>query len=661
MKVFDIETNGLLDELTTIHCIHVIDRKTSKRYRFNNGTYADGSPAPHDGSIEDGIKFLMTGDIGGHNVIAYDIPAIKKLHPAFKPSGRVFDTLVCARVIWPNITDKDFARLRNKKLPEEFKSYGLIGSHSLEAWGYRLGEYKGDFKPENYLNSLTNEPHSWSTIGFTQDMDDYGQQDVTVTDKLAALIESKNYAQECLDLEHDVATIIQRQVAFGFAFDEQAAYGLLARLQKRRAELEYELGQVFQPWYAPDGKDKGHFVPKRDNRKAGYTEGAALCKVKLVQFNPGSRDHIANRLMTLFGWHPVEFTDGGKPKVDETTLDGLTYPEAKLLKEFLTVEKRLGQIGEGEEAWLKHMRSGRIHGSVNTNGAVTGRMTHSKPNVAQVPKVGTLYGEDCRALFTHSLGTLVGCDAEGLELRMLGHYMARYDEGAYAEAVDKGKKETKTDVHSLNQRIVEFNSRDNTKTLIYAFLYGAGDYKLGTIVLDDFTDEKRARFNAKFAAGAERDAAIARLGKAVRSKLLNGLPALKALINEVKNKARMNGFVRGLDGRQIHIRSAHSALNTLLQGAGATVMKRALQLLDRELIARGFTNTSSLYENREATLCYEYTANIHDEFQIDTQESIAQEIGKLAAAAIKRAGESFRLRTPLAGAYEVGKNWRETH
>lgn len=660
MLAFDIESDGLLDELTTIHCIHVLDRKTGKRSRFNNGIYADGSPAPRDGSIEEGVEFLMTDDIGGHNIIGFDIPAIKKLYPKFKPRG-VFDTLVSVRVIWPNITDLDFARLRSQKLPDVFRASGLIGSHALEAWGYRLGEYKGDFDPTNYLNPVTNEPHSWATIGFTQDMDSYGEQDVTVTDKLLALIESKNYSRECLNLEHDVASIIQRQVNYGFAFNEEAAYELMAALQKRRAELEHQLIQTFHSWYAPDGKNKGHFIPKRSNKNAGYTEGAPLSKVKLVQFNPGSRDHIANRLTTLFGWQPSEFTEGGKPKIDETTLDGLTYPEARLLKEFLTVEKRLGQIGEGDQAWLKKVKNGRIHGSVNTNGAVTGRMTHSNPNVAQVPKVGTSYGAECRALFQHSLGILVGCDAEGLELRMLAHYMARYDDGEYVNTVVNGKKEDGTDVHSVNKRIAEFNKRDNAKTLIYAFLYGAGDYKLGTIVLDDFTDDKRVRFNAKYPEGAARDAAIARLGTTVRGKFMKGLPALKKLVDAVKKAAKEKGYVKGLDGRLIHVRSGHAALNTLLQGAGATVMKRALQLLDAELIARGYRNTSALYENNEATFDYEFVANIHDEFQTDTKEDIAQDIGKLAANAIKRAGETFRLRCPLSGAYEVGKNWKETH
>lgn len=682
MLAFDIESDGLLEDITTVHCIHVANRVTGKRYRFNNGKYRDGSPAARDGSIEEGLHLLMTAPLDGHNIIGYDIPALKKLYPWFKPQVAM-DTLVSARVIWTDLTDKDFSRLRSDRLPREFQSNGLIGSHSLEAWGYRLGEYKGDFKPESFTNPLTGEPHTWATIGFTKEMDDYCAQDVEVTVKLVNLIESKRYSRECLDLEHAVATIIRRQEMHGFAFDVENALKLTVKLQKRKAELEYQLIQTFAAWWAPDGPSSGIRPCKKSRkvweehpegkptafkkypeRKCGwfveYTEGSPYTAIKLLQFNPGSRDHIANRLTSLFGWRPVEFTDGGKPKVDETTLAGLTFPEAKLLNEYLMVEKRIGQVADGDNAWLKRVRGDRMHGRVNTNGAVTGRMTHNHPNVAQTPAVGAPYGAECRALFMASLGcVLVGCDAEGLELRMLAHYMAKYDGGAYVDTVVNGRKEDKTDVHSVNQAAAGLNKRDNAKTLVYAFLYGAGDYKLGTIVLDDMTDDKRACFFEKYPAGDERDAAIKRLGKKVKARFLDGLPALKELIASVKKKVKAGGTLMSLDKRILSVRSEHAALNTLLQGGGAVVMKKALVLLDEALVAKGLRNTSTLFD--EKVWDYEFVANVHDEFQIDTKETIAKDIGTLAAASIRRAGEYYGLRCPLSGAYEVGKNWKETH
>lgn len=660
--VFDIETNGLLDTVSTVHCINLIDRETRKSYSFNHGVYADGSPAPRDGSVEDGLKLLEDADwIGGHNIIGYDIPALQIVYPGFKPKGTVFDTLVCSQVIWTDLADRDFAAIRKRKLPPEYQNQGLIGKHSLEAWGYRLGEFKGEFDPANYINPETGEPHTWATIGFTPEMDEYGRQDPVVTLKLVEHVEAKQYPRECIDLEHAVKRIISRQERWGFRFNETKAMELVASLMARRATLDSQLREVFEPWYAPDGPNRGHFVPKRDNKKMGYVAGAAATKVKLVQFNPGSRDHIADRLTKLYGWKPVEFTDGGKPKVDETTLDGLVFPEAKLLKEFLTVEKRLGQISDGKQAWLAKVRNGRIHGRVNCNGAVTGRMTHFDPNVAQVPAVrkgkGDVillgyeggWGYESRELFEASPGfVLVGCDAEGLELRCLAHFMARYDGGAYAEAVINGKRENGSDVHTLNQKLAGLSKRDSAKTLVYAFLYGAGDYKLGTIAVDDMSDAVRDAFCAQHAAGPPRDAAIAQLGKRLRARFLKGLPALGRLIDAVKDAAKSRGFLRGLDGRLLHIRSAHAALNTLLQSAGAIVMKRALQLFDQ-----------SITEGDYGTV--HYVAQIHDEAQLEAEVERAQEVGQLYADCIRRAGESFNFRCVLSGSFAVGPNWAHTH
>lgn len=653
--VFDIESDGLLEDVSVVHCINLIDRDSLKSLSFNHGVYADGSTAPRDGSVEDGLKLLEEAEwIGGSNILSYDIPALQIVYPGFKPRGATFDSQVASRVIYSDLVDRDFNAIRKKKLPPEFQQKGLIGSHSLEAWGYRLGEYKGEFCPSKYLNPATNEPHTWKTIGFSQDMDAYGRQDPVVSLKHIKLIESKNYSTECLDLEHDVQRIIARQERWGFAFDERSADELLVTLMKRRADLDAQLRVVFQPWYAPDGPNLGRFVPKRDNSKMGYVGGAECSKVKLVQFNPGSRDHISSRLIKLYNWTPTEFTDGGKPKVDETTLEGLPWPEAKLCQAYLMVTKLLGMLSEGDNAWLKKVRNGRIHGRVNTNGAVTGRMSHYEPNVAQTPKVGKPYGAECRALFGVKdvvRFALVGCDAEGLELRTLAHYMGFYDNGVYANTVVSGRKEDKSDVHSVNQKLAGFNKRDNAKTLIYALLYGAGDYKLGTIALDDMTDEQKDVFYKAHPAGKQRDAAITMLGKKLRAKFLRGLPALKQLIDVVKERVRVTKQLRGLDGRLLHIRSPHSALNTLLQSAGAVVMKRALQILDRNLQAEGMV----------PGVDYEFVANVHDEFQIEVRREYAEKVGRMAAAAIVAAGQSFQLRCPLAGDFAIGSNWKETH
>lgn len=639
MLIFDCETNGLVHELDHIKCINFIDTSDGTEWRFHD----DPTVQPRAGRVEDAVRHLNEADeICAHNAWGFDIPAIKKVYPWFAPTGRVHDTKVYSRLIWTDLKDKDFESVRKRKLPEEFQRKGWIGSHSLRPWGIRLGFPKDDFDP-------TTKGETWQEYTFTQEVSDYCMQDVRVTQKLWELIVSKDYSPEALALEMAVERIVQRQIAHGFCFDEQKAMALTAVLQVRRVELEQQLQSLFDPWEMPDGKP---FVPKRDNAKLGYTKGVPVQKHKTVTFNPGSRDHIANRLMAVRGWKPKEFTGDGKPKVDETILSSLPYPEAKQLVEYLTVVKRLGQLAEGKEAWLKVVgKDGRVHGGVNANGAVTGRMTHFQPNVAQVPGVKSPYGAECRELWTVPLGyLLVGCDAEGLELRMLGHFLARYDGGAFARAVVEGNKEDGTDAHTLNMKLAGLNTRDAAKTLIYAFMYGAGEHKLGLIYVDDMTEAQRAKFNAAYPGGDARDAALTRLGKKLRAKFLAGLPALKQLVEDVKAAAQ-RGWLKGLDGRRLHIRSSHAALNTLLQSGGALVMKKALVLLDE----------SCQEFDLVPGVDYEFVANVHDEFQIEVKEAHANLVGQLAADAIRRAGEHFALRVQLAGSYSVGRNWKETH
>jgi hypothetical protein len=641
MIVWDVETNGFLEQLDTLHCINLIDTKTAERMRFNAGRYADGSPTERTGSLEDGLHLLAEAEcIGGHNIIGFDIPAIQKLHPQWSPKGRLRDSLVECRVIWTNLWDMDERAIMEGRRPATFKPEGLMGSHKLKAWGIRLGNNKAEF--EGPFDA------------FTKVMDDYCAQDVETNLTLFERINSKDYSAQCLELENRVAEIIYAQERHGFLFDRAKAEALLRKLEVRHAELADTLRGSFKPWFAPvrKGGKVEVLTPKTNNKALGRLKDCTLSKVEEVVFNPASRDHIADRMMKLFGWTPVEFTDSGKPKVDETTLEGLDYPEAKLLVEYLTVEKRLGQLATGKQAWLSAVKADcRVHGRVNTNGAVTGRMTHSSPNMAQVPSSGSLYGHECRDLFTTPAGkSLLGCDAEGLELRMLGHYMARFDGGAYCDTVVNGKKEDGSDVHTVNQRFIGLNSRNSAKTWIYAYLYGAGHLKLGTIIYEDMTESKRATFNARYAPGTDREKALARLGGKAKRSIEEGLPALGKLQELVKTKAK-RGYLKSLDGRILHVRSQHAALNTLLQGAGAIVMKQALVLCDESFRAKGWKH------GRE----YAFVANVHDEFQIEIDSSLAEEAGQLAAQSITQAGHSFALGCPLSGSYDIGKSWAETH
>jgi DNA polymerase I-like protein with 3'-5' exonuclease and polymerase domains len=340
-------------------------------------------------------------------------------------------------------------------------------------------------------------------------------------------------------------------------------------------------------------------------------------KDSVVTFNPGSRQQIGEKLKEL-GWKPKEFTETGIPKIDETVLAGVKIPEAQVIAEYLMLNKRISQI----ESWLEAVgKDGRVHGKVITNGAVTGRMTHSSPNMAQIPNAGSIYGPECRECWTVEDGNvLVGCDASGLELRMLAHYMEDED---YVRTVCEGSSKDGTDVHTVNQRAAGLASRDNAKTFIYAFLYGAGDAKIGSIV-----------------GGNAKDGAL------LKAKFLSQTPALAKLLGRIK-KSAARGFCEGLDGRRIWIRSEHAALNSLLQGAGAIVMKKALVLFDDKADAKKWK--------------IKYVANVHDEAQIECPKDIAEEVGKAFRQSIIEAGEAFQLRCPLDGEYKIGRNWRETH
>ena len=446
--VADIETNGFLDNVTVVHCIAAKDIDTGTVHTF------------HGPTIEEGVRLLQGADtLIFHNGISYDIPVLNKLYPWFsvEPS-KVLDTLVLARLIYTNIKDIDMGLLKKQKLPGR-----LFGSHSLEAYGYRLGLMKGEYADEfkkTFIAAWGEDAWvpgmEWES--FSQEMLDYCVQDVEVTEALYLKLTAKNYSPMAIELEHQIQWLMAQQVRNGFHFNEGKAAVLYSTLSQRRADLERELKEFFGSWEVklPD------FIPKRDNKTRGYKAGVPVPRSKIVEFNPSSRDHIADRLQVLYGWKPEKFTDGGKPMVDESVLSALDYPPCKLLTEYLLVAKRIAQLAEGDQAWLKLVKKGRIHGSINPNGAVTGRATHAYPNIAQVPASSSPYGHECRELFEIPEGwtALVGADASGLELRCLAHFMAKWDGGAYGEILLNG------DIHTANQEAAGLPTRSNAKTFI---------------------------------------------------------------------------------------------------------------------------------------------------------------------------------------------------
>jgi len=615
---FDIETNKIndwatLSDLHTVHCLSIYDPMIPKMLTF------------HGESIERGLLELQKADrIVGHNVIDFDIPALKKLYNFSPPLIKVLDTLVVSRCVFPDLRNDDFGRNGFDK--------ALVGSHSLKAWGHRMGS----------TTKLTYGEEDGAFNSYNEEMRKYCERDVIVTQLLHDFLFKHKPSKEMIAIEHWFRFVISLQERHGFKFDLDKADVLTAKLMGIRAKLTTDLQNQWKPteveMKSPAGwtltTDQATYEGKTKNdlklqlKEAGEVQ--ALVKnavktgnaVKEIPFNPGSRKQIAERLMALGYELPTE-NDGVSYKVDESVLRGIDHPIAEDLLSYLLVQKRLGQLAEGQQAWLKLQKNGVIHGSVNTNGAVTGRCTHSNPNVAQVPSVRADYGSECRELFTVRNGyKLVGCDASGLELRMLAHYMAFYDGGQYAKIVTEG------DVHTVNQQAAGLETRDQAKTFIYALLYGAGDEKIGNI------------------AGGN-----AQLGQKLKRKFFSSLPALARLQADVQRKVKHGGELIGLDGRILPIRSSHAALNMLLQSAGAVVMKVALIQLFHLL------NGLRWQHGRE----YAFVANIHDEFQAEVTPDKAETFGKLAVESIQHAGKQLKLNVRLDGEFKIGNNWAETH
>lgn len=698
--VFDLETNGLLAEVTKIHCAVLYDIDTDELRGFR----------PHElgkfFEIYRTAKLLI-----GHNIIGYDVPVIAKLY-GLSPAAEceLIDTLPLARLIYSDIKQDDFPRAKawkkykealafweadrasaiaegypdrgpfKGKAPLEFPGQ-LVGSHSLEAWGYRLGqEKKGDYSKEMKAKGL--DP--WEN--FNEDMFEYMLQDARVNVQLYRhLIEQEGYSALAVALEMDVQALVCRMERNGWPLDLEAAQNLYATLQQRRFELDRLLQAAFPPWRI----QLEDFVPKRNNKTKGYIAGVPVERWETITFNPASRDHIADRLQSKYGWKPTEYTDGGAPKVDDEVLKALKYPEAAHLAEYFTIQKRIGQLAEGNQAWLKLVsKKGKIYGRYNSNGTVTGRMSHSSPNIAQVPSVGSEYGWDCRSLFTVPAGwRQLGADQSGLELRCLASFMAAFDGGKYRDVVLHG------DVHWCNAVALfglpadtvrdEENFPDHkrmrnvAKTFIYAFLYGAGPEKLGSIpgVTPEEIKAWKASPEHMKALKAIQKRFVRRRQPAPRGKqlchiykgelltasFLKTFPALKKLLKVVKAAAG-KGWLKGLDGRKLPVRSEHAALNTLLQSAGACICKRWMALADEMLREAGLVFSEGLQGDWDKEANIVMIGAIHDEGQWAVKPEVAELAASIIQEAGRRAGDIFpSWNCPTDVETKIGDNWAMCH
>ena len=481
--------------------------------------------------------------------------------------SQVTDTLTLSRLLNPSIE----------------------GGHSLKAWGKRLRNHKIDFEVEDF------------DAGWTQEMQDYCIQDVELTADLYNYLNTEfsawiNNGKQSRELEHDVQVICSNMERTGFKLDLEKATDFELSLRNRMDDIEGQLQEVFPP-----------IVYERWSEKTGKR-----LKDRVEIFNPGSRKQIAERLSEL-GVKFTKLTEKGNVIIDDKVLSEIDLPEAELLAEYFMLQKRHGLA----KAWLNAVGSdGRVHGRVITNGAVSGRMTHQSPNMAQIPSVNSPYGEVCRELWTVEPGRkLVGADLSGIELRCLAHYMQDDD---YTQELLDG------DIHTRTQQAAGLPTRASAKTFSYATLYGAGPAKIGAIV----------------GGGAKE-------GQKLIDNYMKNTPKLGKLLDKVKRLHNKYGYLTGLDGRRLHTRSEHSSLNLLLQSCGAIIAKQWCAEVHKRIRLRGY----------DAKL----VAFVHDELQFDCSSADAEKVGQLCVDMAAEAGKILGFRVAVGAEYSVGTNWKDTH
>ncbi len=593
-RIFDIETDGI--DATRAHfvvCFDRVDEAEVRRYAYCS---ADGRAALTPETVAwfgaDNLLLMdNVADVGsadllvGHSIIRYDCPVLAKLHRMKWSEDRVFDTAIMGSLYKPDSKMDMMTLLRERVIVAE----DAQSPHSLRTWGKRIGVFKGQ-KPVDFEKP-------------TDAMFRYCVQDVETT---AALYDYERKGlvgfEAAMRLEHRFTNCMAEMERNGFCFDLHKASLLEATIRAERATLQAKL--------------EAELPPKITVLKT---------KTKSEPFNPGSRQQVAAYFKGL-GWEPTEFTDGGAPRVDDDVLQDLVgdYPYAAEIARYFVLTKLLGYLTEGDNSWLKHLKpDGRMHGAVITIGTPTMRCAHYGPNMGQVPAARRPYGKECRALFGPRSGwKLVGVDASGLQLRCLGHYLAPIDGGKYATIVSTG------DPHTENQKAAGLSTRDQAKTFIYAWLFGAGAKKIGKVV-----------------DGTAKD------GQRLISAFLRGLPQLKILKDRIDAAVTQRGYLFALDGRRLPIRKKHAALNALLMSAEAIIVKTATVLFRERMLAAGHA----------IGVDWGFCAHVHDEFQVECRPEIADEVAALATRCVTDAGTQLGMLCPLAGKAVVGNNWCDTH
>lgn len=753
----DIETNGLLRDdgkikrMTTVHCIGYVDLDDGEEFYF-------GPPVPYDhpmwdvksgpeyeaerlllanptGTVEDGVRFGSAENCQRsifHNGCGFDYMALEDFYPGvYTRPAEAWDTIIAAKMVWPTdvLLGPDLDRIKKGKLPAR-----LLKSHSLEAWGYRLGENKDEYDGDRTkypvhivdgrdVNRDERYARRWEE--WNPWMASYMMQDNRPMVKLWKLIEKRVgwvegvkadlvWPVSVFHTEHDIANIIARQELEGIRFDVDAARKLEVELENLKGSLSKKLEDTFGEWWHPSavvtpaskramqrndlpnvtikryGKTGKELAPYVGPPLERYAPDAPYTPIERVVFKASSRDHLGMRLQDVFGWKPKKFGKNGKPTVDESTLEEI--PEAvlppeirKLILDSFTVNKTLGTVAKGQNAWLNLVtEQGRIHGRMDTLGTITGRGSHSKPNLGQVISVTkkkvTLedgakaevvvfgleggFGAEARSLFLADEGDeLTGVDMSSLELILMGHYLFPHDGGKFSARVCDPTR----DAHQEHADIADV-TRADAKTTIYLIIYGGTAYKLSLDPAIIVTPEEvpallgyrglpmilkalEKRFTPEFVQGLD-DMQKARIAKSriIIVKLSEGIDGLKEVTEAVKAAAE-KGWLKGLDGRKIHVRKAYSAFNAVLQSGGAQVCKLWIVRFKERMEELGYVWRKD----------FKFRLWVHDEMQISHKPGLGPVIKEQAELAARDVATMLNLRGMLRTDGKTGKSWFDTH
>lgn len=696
-------------EVSTIHCLGCIDADTDEEFYYGP-VVPEGDPywspllGNPTGTVEEGLHALSDAKMTfAHNGIGYDYLAIEKLYPGWKRPACAWDTLIMAKAIWPVdvLAGPDFERAKRGQMP-----LSLVKRHSLKAWGYRLGDNKDDYSGgfESW--------NPWMASYMMQDCRPMVKL-FKLCERRLGWVDPKPddlvWPESAMEMEHACAAIIAKQELAGVRFDRPRALALVAELKNRKQAIEDKLVATFGSWWQPGPvttpaiernvkmPEYPDVVVPRVSAKTGkplapyvgppicnYSPDAPYTPIERVTFNPASRDHLGMRLQALYGWKPKAYGKNGKPTVDESTLEEI--PEAvipaetrELILNFFVVNKTLGMLALGAKSWLHLLTDeDRLHGRCDSLGTVTGRAAHSNPNLGQCPAVRKAkvadggevvlrglegrYGYEMRELFTADEGwEQTGIDASALELIDLGHYLVPYDGGAFRDRVCDPSR----DPHQEHADLADL-TRGNAKTATYLYIYGGTAYKLSLDIdieahevpgylnyrgLPMLLQSLAKRFDQGFVDKLD-DTQKAKIAKArtIIVKFEGGIDGIKDIKASV-TQAAGRGWLKGMDGRKLHVRKAHAALNTLLQSAGAQSCKLWMVLTHRYLADAGLVWGKD----------FKQVLWVHDELQFTHRPGLGPVIAECAERAIKEAGRQLGLRGEYRSDAKTGDNWAECH